>query len=59
VGLEELDPSMKELALIGISFALPSGLRAKVAVLGPSRMHYQRAMSAVLHIGRALEVLPF
>jgi heat-inducible transcriptional repressor len=59
VGLEELHPSMKELTLIGISFPLPSGLSARVAVLGPMRMHYQKAMSAVLHMGCALENMPY
>jgi heat-inducible transcriptional repressor len=58
VGLEEAHPSMKELALIGMTFQLPSGMLARVAVLGPMRMHYEKAMSAVLHIGRAFESLP-
>jgi heat-inducible transcriptional repressor len=59
VGLEDVHPSMKELALIGVSFALPTGLTARVAVLGPVRMQYQKVMSAVLHLGYALEHLPF
>jgi heat-inducible transcriptional repressor len=58
IGLEQAHPSMKELALIGMTFPLPSGMLARVAVLGPMRMHYERAMSAVLHIGRAFESLP-
>ena len=52
VGLEEAHPAMKELALIGITLALPSGHTAKIAVLGPMRMQYERVMGAVLHIGR-------
>lgn len=59
VGLEEVHPSMKELALIGISFDLPSGFSARVAVLGPMRMQYQKVISVVLHMGYALENLPF
>jgi len=55
VGLEEVHPAMKELALIGITFQMPGGLETKVAVLGPMRMHYERVMGAVLHMGRALE----
>jgi heat-inducible transcriptional repressor len=43
---------MKELALIGVTLALPSGLTAKIAVLGPMRMQYEKVMGAVLHIGR-------
>jgi heat-inducible transcriptional repressor len=58
VGLEQAHPSMKELALIGMTFPLPSGMIARVAVLGPMRMQYERAMSAVLHIGRAFKMLP-
>jgi heat-inducible transcriptional repressor len=52
VGLEEAHPAMKELALIGVTLQLPSGLTAKIAVLGPMRMQYERVMGAVLHIGR-------
>ncbi len=58
IGLEEAHPAMKEMALIGMTFAMPSGMQAKVAVLGPMRMHYEKAMSAVLHIGRAFGSLP-
>lgn len=58
VGLGEAHPAMKELALIGMTFPLPSGMLARVAVLGPMRMHYEKAISAVLHIGRAFESLP-
>src|SRR6266851_707705 len=53
VGLEEAHPAMKELALIGMTFPLPSGMLARVAVLGPMRMHYEKAIAAVLHIARA------
>lgn len=52
VGLEEAHPAMKELALIGVTLSLPSGLTAKIAVLGPMRMQYEKVMGAVLHIGR-------
>jgi heat-inducible transcriptional repressor len=55
VGLEEAHPAMQELALIGIAFTLPGGLAGKIAVLGPMRMRYDRVMSAVLHVGRAIE----
>ena len=58
VGLEEAHPAMKGLSLIGMTFPLPSGMLARVAVLGPMRMHYEKAMSAVLYIGRAFENLP-
>jgi len=55
VGLADAHPSMAELSLIGLSLLLPSGLRAKVAVLGPMRMDYGKVLSAVLHVGQALQ----
>jgi len=59
VGLERAHPSMKDLALIGMTIRLASGLPAKVAVLGPWRMNYERVMSAVLQTSRALERAQF
>jgi heat-inducible transcriptional repressor len=57
VGLGDLHPAMGELALIGIRVAAPGGMSAKVAVLGPMRMHYPRVISAVVGVGRALQDL--
>ncbi len=59
VGLEEAHPAMKELALIGMTVRMGAGLPAKVAVLGPMRMHYERVMAAVLQTSRALENAQF
>lgn len=53
VGLADAHPSMRELSLIGMSIPLSGGLSAKVAVLGPMRMNYGKAISAVYHVGRA------
>src|SRR3954453_4215601 len=50
VGLSDVHPSMGELSLIAIRLDLPNGLAAHVAVLGPMRMNYSRALSAVLHV---------
>lgn len=55
VGLSEVHPSMGELSLIGLRFELPNGLEGHVAVLGPMRMNYSRAVSAVLHVGQAFK----
>src|SRR5689334_16698383 len=55
VGLSDVHPSMGELSLIGVRLGLPNGLEAHVAVLGPMRMNYSRAVSAVLHVGRAFK----
>jgi transcriptional regulator of heat shock response len=38
---------------------MASGLPAKVAVLGPMRMQYERAMTAVMQTSRALETAQF
>ncbi len=54
VGLEDAHPAMKDLALIGVNVQMASGMPAKVAVLGPMRMQYERVMAAVLQTSRAL-----
>jgi heat-inducible transcriptional repressor len=59
VGLERAHPAMKDLALIGMTVRMASGMPAKVAVLGPIRMQYERVMAAVLQTSRALESAAF
>ncbi len=58
VGLADVHPSMGELSLIGVSIALPGGMSAKIAVLGPTRMNYEKVISAVLHMGQAFQNIP-
>lgn len=58
VGLGEAHPSMRELSLIGVAVALNGGFCAKIAVLGPMRMNYEKAISAVLHMGQAFQSIP-
>jgi len=55
VGLGEVHPSMGQLSLIGVPVALPNGISAVIAVLGPMRMNYGRVMSAVQHVGQAFQ----
>jgi heat-inducible transcriptional repressor len=55
VGLADLHPAMAELSLIGLPVALPGGISAVIAVLGPMRMNYARVMSAVQNVGWAFE----
>jgi heat-inducible transcriptional repressor len=55
VGLEEAHPSMGQLALIGVTVNLPSGVRTRIAVLGPMRMQYDLVIAAVHQIGQAFE----
>lgn len=58
VGLADAHPSMRELSLIGISIPLTGALSARIAVLGPMRMNYGKAISAVYHMGQAFRSLP-
>ena len=55
VGLGDVHPSMRELSLIGVAVEMGGGLCARFAVLGPMRMNYGRVMSAVLHVGQAVQ----
>jgi heat-inducible transcriptional repressor len=57
VGLAEAHPAMSDLTLIGVTIDLPSGLRTRIAVLGPMRMQYEKVISTVLQIGRTFETL--
>jgi heat-inducible transcriptional repressor len=59
VGLGEAHPAMKDLALIGMTIRMSNGLPAKIAVLGPMRMQYERVMTAVMQTSRALEAAQF
>jgi len=59
IGLEEAHPAMKDLALIGMTIRMANGLPAKIAVLGPMRMQYERVMMAVLQTSRALQAAQF
>ena len=54
VGLAEMHPAMSALSLIGLPVAMPNGISAVIAVLGPMRMNYARVMSAVQNVGWAL-----
>jgi heat-inducible transcriptional repressor len=57
VGLGDAHPAMSELSLIGVSIDLPSGLRTRIAVLGPMRMQYEKVMSTVVGISKAFETV--
>lgn len=57
VGLSEVNPSLKALSLVGVTVPLPEGSSARLAVLGPVRMDYAKALSAVVHLRRAMKPL--
>jgi heat-inducible transcriptional repressor len=57
IGLADAHPLMGDLTLIGVTVDLPSGVRTRIAVLGPMRMNYEKVIPAVLQIGRTFEAL--
>ena len=57
IGLPEGPPQLQRFALIGGAFAWPSGrggLTGRMAILGPARMPYERAIRAMGFISRLL-----
>ena len=57
IGLGSEDKNLEPLSLIGVSVRLPGGLTSRFAVLGPQRMDYEKAFSAVRHVSRAFQTL--
>lgn len=47
VGLPAAAPEMRNFALVGAQFPWPGGTAGKMAVLGPARMPYDRAIRAI------------
>ena len=47
-------PLLRDFALIGSTFQRPGGLSGRMAILGPTRMPYERAIRAMGFIGRLL-----
>jgi heat-inducible transcriptional repressor len=57
IGLGQEDPNLEPLSLIGVSVRGPGGLTSRFAVLGPMRMNYEKAFSAVRYVSRAFQTL--
>jgi heat-inducible transcriptional repressor len=55
IGLGDEDPNLESLSLIGVSVRMPGGLTSRFAVIGPMRMDYARAVSAVRYVSRAFQ----
>jgi heat-inducible transcriptional repressor len=47
-------PLLRDFALIGSTFQRPGGLSGRMAILGPARMPYERAIRAMGFLGRLL-----
>ncbi len=52
IGLPGKPPLLKNFALIGTTYSLEGRVAGRLAILGPSRMPYERVMRAVGYIGR-------
>jgi heat-inducible transcriptional repressor len=57
IGLEDTYPAMKDFALIATVCDMETGLAGRIAVIGPTRMQYERVMSAVAHVANAFHNL--
>lgn len=52
IGISEISNAGPHLALISAPFAPSEGAPGSLGVLGPMRMHYERAITAVAHVAR-------
>jgi heat-inducible transcriptional repressor len=57
IGLDEAQPSMRNLVLIGAPARVGGDVMGSLAVIGPTRMDYQNTMTAVSYIARLFDKL--
>jgi heat-inducible transcriptional repressor len=55
IGLDEAMPSMRNFVLIGAPARVGGEVRGSLAVIGPTRIDYQHAMTAVSYIARMFD----
>jgi heat-inducible transcriptional repressor len=53
IGVQGIDPAGEHLALISAPYSFQDQSQGTVGVLGPMRMHYERAITAVAFVARA------
>jgi len=53
IGVQGIDPAGEHLALISAPYSFQDQAQGTVGVLGPMRMHYERAITAVAFVARA------
>jgi heat-inducible transcriptional repressor len=53
IGVKGIDPAGEHLALISAPYSFQDQSQGTVGVLGPMRMHYERAITAVAFVARA------
>jgi heat-inducible transcriptional repressor len=52
IGVKEISPAGENLALISAAYTLGDGVQGSLGVLGPTRMHYERAVNAVAYVAQ-------
>jgi heat-inducible transcriptional repressor len=55
IGLDQTDPSLRNLVLIGTPARVGGEVRGSLAVIGPTRMDYQHTITAVSYIARLFD----
>ena len=58
IGLERLAPGMRDFALIGARYGRPVNVSGSLGLLGPTRMDYARAITAVTYVAALFNRLP-
>jgi heat-inducible transcriptional repressor len=54
IGVKEISQAGENLALISAPYSLHDNVQGSLGVLGPTRMHYERAMTAVAYVAQLL-----
>lgn len=57
IGAENVADSMRECSIVITNYRTPDGHRGALAVLGPTRMHYPRAIATVRYMGNVMSDL--
>ena len=55
IGLDETQPSLRNLVLIGAPARVGSEVMGSLAVIGPTRIDYQNTMNAVSYVARLFD----
>jgi heat-inducible transcriptional repressor len=54
IGVKEISEAGDNLALISAPYSLSDNVQGSLGILGPTRMHYERAMTAVAYVAQLL-----
>ena len=57
IGAEHPTDAMRQCSIVTSRYSGPSGLRGTISVVGPTRMHYPRAVPLVRYMGSLMEEL--